>query len=163
MKRCPECRRDYFDDSLSYCLDDGSVLLEGPSSSPSFSIEPATAVMALSAIADQPTVRLAAPAAIAEPPLNSIAVIPFRNLSPSGEGDYFSDGLAEELLNVLSKIDGLQVAARTSAFSFKNAKTTVTEIGRALGVTSGGEGLLVDERCGSFPLRIAVPGDAQIR
>ena len=140
MKRCPECRRDYFDDSLSYCLDDGSVLLEGPSSSPSFSIEPATAVMALSAIADQPTVRLAAPAAIAEPPLNSIAVIPFRNLSPSGEGDYFSDGLAEELLNVLSKIDGLQVAARTSAFSFKNAKTTVTEIGSALGVATVFEG-----------------------
>ena len=45
MKRCPECMRDYYDDSLSYCLDDGSVLLEGPSSNPSFTVEPATAVM----------------------------------------------------------------------------------------------------------------------
>ncbi len=140
MKRCPECRRDYFDDSLSYCLDDGSVLLEGPSSSPSIGLEPATAVMAFSSIADQPTVRVFVPAAGPKPPLNSIAVIPFRNLSPSGEGDYFSDGLAEELLNVLSKIDGLQVAARTSAFSFKNAKTTITEIGKALGVATVFEG-----------------------
>lgn len=140
MKRCPECRRDYFDDSLSYCLDDGSVLLEGPSSSPSFSVEPATAIMALPSIADQPTVRLSTPTLGDQPPLNSIAVIPFRNLSPSGDGDYFSDGLAEELLNVLSKIEGLRVAARTSAFSFKNAKTTATEVGNALGVATVFEG-----------------------
>ena len=139
MKRCPECRRDYFDDSLSYCLDDGSVLLEGPSSSPSFAVEPVTAVMAFSSIADQPTVRLSAPAA-GEPPLNSIAVIPFRNLSPGDDGDYFSDGLAEELLNVLSNIEGLRVAARTSAFSFKNTKTTATEVGNTLGVATVFEG-----------------------
>src|SRR5688572_6483459 len=44
MKRCPECRRDYFDDSLLYCLDDGSALLEGPASGE----EPATAVFGLS-------------------------------------------------------------------------------------------------------------------
>ena len=49
--------RDYYDDSLSYCLDDGSVLLEGPSSNPSFTVEPATAVMPFPGIAEQPTVR----------------------------------------------------------------------------------------------------------
>ncbi|MCA1589457.1 MAG: hypothetical protein LC734_03510, partial [Acidobacteria bacterium] len=41
MKRCPECRRDYYDDTLSFCLDDGSALLEGPSSLE----EPATAIL----------------------------------------------------------------------------------------------------------------------
>jgi len=131
--------RDYYDDSLSYCLDDGSVLLEGPSSNPSFTVEPATAVMPFPGIADQPTVRSWLGEA-AGPPLNSTAVLPFRNLSSSGEGDYFSDGLAEELLNVLSKIEGLQVAARTSAFYFKNAAATVVEIGRSLGVATVVEG-----------------------
>ncbi|MBX3291342.1 MAG: tetratricopeptide repeat protein [Acidobacteria bacterium] len=140
MKRCPECRRDYYDDSLSYCLDDGSVLLEGPSSVSSIRIEPATAVMPFPRVGDQTTARFAVPAAGMEPPLNSTAVLPFRNLSSSGEGDYFSDGLAEELLNVLSKIDGLQVAARTSAFYFKNAAATVVEIGRSLGVATVVEG-----------------------
>lgn len=153
MKRCPECRRDYFDDSLSYCLDDGSVLLEGPSSSPSFTVEPLTAVMPFSSIADQPTVQITGLGSEPGPPLNSIAVIPFRNLSPSGDGDYFSDGLAEELLNVLSKIEGLQVAARTSAFSFKNEKTTVIEIGRALGVATVFEGSV---RSAGERVRIAV-------
>src|SRR5262245_35561299 len=45
MKRCPQCRRDYFDDSLLYCLDDGSGLLEGPASGSSHPQEPATAIM----------------------------------------------------------------------------------------------------------------------
>src|SRR6185369_5257332 len=44
MKRCPECRRDYYDDSLSYCLDDGSALLEGPASTPGKD-DPATAIL----------------------------------------------------------------------------------------------------------------------
>lgn len=45
MKRCPECRRDYFDDSLLYCLDDGSALLDGPAGSDGYTDEPATAIM----------------------------------------------------------------------------------------------------------------------
>ena len=59
-----------------------------------------------------------APAAFA-PPLHSIAVLPFVNLSGDASQDYFSDGLTEELLNSLAEIEGLQVAARTSSFSFK--------------------------------------------
>ncbi|HEX3101632.1 MAG TPA: protein kinase, partial [Pyrinomonadaceae bacterium] len=55
---------------------------------------------------------------------NTIAVLPFVNMSRNEDGDYFSDGLAEELLNVLSKIRGLRVAARTSAFSFKGKQST---------------------------------------
>ena len=53
------------------------------------------------------------------PPPHSIAVLPFVNVSGDKEQEYFSDGLTEELLNSLAEIDGLQVAARTSSFSFK--------------------------------------------
>jgi TolB-like protein len=60
----------------------------------------------------------AGPAAFSPPP-HSIAVLPFVNLSGDASQDYFSDGLTEELLNSLAEIDGLQVAARTSSFSFK--------------------------------------------
>jgi serine/threonine protein kinase/Flp pilus assembly protein TadD len=65
------------------------------------------------------------PAAFAPPP-HSIAVLPFVNLSGDKEQEYFSDGLTEELLNSLSEIDGLQVAARTSSFSFKEHPDIVT-------------------------------------
>jgi serine/threonine protein kinase/Tfp pilus assembly protein PilF len=84
---------------------------------------------------------------------NTIAVLPFVNMSSAEEGDYFSDGLAEELLNVLSKIRGLRVAARTSAFSFKGKQTTIAEIGRALNVASVLEGSI---RMAGNRVRIAV-------
>ncbi|CAN5552592.1 hypothetical protein BH10ACI2_BH10ACI2_24770 [soil metagenome] len=71
---------------------------------------------------------------------NTIAVLPFLNMSRGEDGDYFSDGLAVELLNVLSKIPGLRVAARTSAFSFKGHPTTIAEIGRVLNVSTVLEG-----------------------
>src|SRR5260370_11875059 len=65
---------------------------------------------------------------------NSIAVLPFSNLSADADNEYFCDGLAEELLNALAKIDHLRVAARTSAFSFKGKNTNVVEIGQKLSV-----------------------------
>src|SRR5947209_8320836 len=49
----------------------------------------------------------------------SVAVLAFSDLSPEQDGEYFSDGISEELLNVLAKVPGLKVAARTSAFYFK--------------------------------------------
>ena len=70
----------------------------------------------------------------------SIAVLAFANRSASADDEYFSDGLADELLNVLAKIKGLRVAARTSAFSFKGKQTTVAEIGRILNVATVLEG-----------------------
>ena len=73
-----------------------------------------------------------------EPP--SIAVLPFVNLSRDEENEYFADGLAEELLNVLAKIRGLRVAARSSAFTFKGKGVTVAEVARALNVATVLEG-----------------------
>ena len=65
---------------------------------------------------------------------HSIAVLPFTNMSADADNEYFCDGLAEELLNALSKIDDLKVAARTSAFSLKGKNLNVAEIGARLSV-----------------------------
>jgi len=70
----------------------------------------------------------------------SIAVLPFANRSASSGDEYFSDGLADELLNVLSKIKGLRVTARSSSFHFKGKDTPAAEIGRALHVDTLLEG-----------------------
>jgi len=68
------------------------------------------------------------------PPAHSIAVLPFVNMSGDPKQDYFSDGLSEELLNSLVSLRGLQVAARTSSFSFKGSGTDVGDIARKLNV-----------------------------
>jgi TolB-like protein len=81
----------------------------------------------------------AAPAAFAPPP-HSIAVLPFVNMSGDKEQEYFSDGLTEELLDSLSRINELQVAARTSAFSFKGKDTDISTIARKLNVAAVLEG-----------------------
>ena len=65
---------------------------------------------------------------------NTIAVLPFVNMSGDEDNEYFSDGLSEELLNVLAKNPALQVAARTSSFSMKGEKLEIGEIGRRLNV-----------------------------
>jgi len=64
----------------------------------------------------------------------SIAVLPFTNLSSDADQEYFSDGLAEELMMKLARVRGLQVAARTSSFAFKGRNVDSREIGRQLGV-----------------------------
>ena len=64
----------------------------------------------------------------------SIAVLPFANMGGKVEDEYFSDGMTEELLNVLARNTALQVAARTSVFQFKGEGGDVREIGRTLGV-----------------------------
>src|SRR6476620_5958908 len=70
----------------------------------------------------------------------SIAVLPFVNMSSDKEQEYFSDGISEELLNLLAKIPQLQVTARTSSFSFKGKETGIPEIARALHVAHVLEG-----------------------
>jgi adenylate cyclase len=70
----------------------------------------------------------------------SIAVLPFDDMSPAGDQQYFADGLAEELLNALTRVPGLKVAARTSSFAFRNQQVQVDEIGRRLRVAHVLEG-----------------------
>ena len=74
------------------------------------------------------------------PPAHSIAVLPFVNMSGDKEQEYFSDGLTEELLNSLSRINTLQVAARTSAFSFKGKDTDISTVAHKLNVGAVLEG-----------------------
>ena len=69
-----------------------------------------------------------------------LAVLPFVNLSSDPENDYFSDGMTEELINALTKVTGLRVTARTSAFAFKGKDIDVREIGQKLNVASVLEG-----------------------
>ncbi len=64
----------------------------------------------------------------------SIAVLPFVNMSPDKENEYFSDGISEEILNALSRLSGLHITARSSSFLFKNKNMDVREIGRKLNV-----------------------------
>jgi len=70
----------------------------------------------------------------------SIAVLPFVNMSADPENEYFSDGLAEDLINALTKISELHVVARTSSFVFKGEKTDIREIGQKLNVDNLLEG-----------------------
>jgi non-specific serine/threonine protein kinase len=85
----------------------------------------------------QPVSSPAAAGSVAfNPPAHSIAVLPFVNMSGDKEQEYFSDGLTEELLNSLAEINELQVAARTSAFSFKGTNTDIATIARKLNVAT---------------------------
>ena len=160
MKTCPQCRREY-DRSMMFCLDDGAELLYGPASSDG----PATAILSEQPIAavvggsrDESATAILSPAYVKTAVLtpgnsNSIAVLPFKNISADPDNEYFCEGLAEELLNALAKIDDLKVAARASAFSFKNEKADIGEIGRRLGVAHVVEGSV---RKSGDRLRVAV-------
>ena len=72
--------------------------------------------------------------------LPSIAVLPFVNMSDDPANEYFADGIAEELLNVLSKIRGLRVASHTSAFTFKGGKVDIPTVAQKLNVSTILEG-----------------------
>ena len=75
-----------------------------------------------------------------EEPKSSIAVLPFLNMSTDPENEYFSDGLAEELINALTKVRDLRVVARTSSFAFKGEKIDIREVGAKLNVKTLLEG-----------------------
>lgn len=79
------------------------------------------------------------PAAVASD-LPAIAVLPFMDMSPNRDQDYFCEGLAEELIDALTHVDGLRVAARSSSFQFHHGGVDLREVGRVLGVSSVVEG-----------------------
>jgi TolB-like protein len=83
-----------------------------------------------------PRPEASAPRAIAR----SVAILPFDNMSPEPESEYFSDGITEEITNSLARVKDLKVAARTSAFTFRGSRADVREIGKKLGVAYVVEG-----------------------
>ena len=82
-----------------------------------------------------PTVVIAQQQAV-----RSIAVLPFADMSPANDQDYFCEGIAEEIINALTKIDALQVASRSSAFAFKGKNQDIRQVGEQLSVATVLEG-----------------------
>jgi eukaryotic-like serine/threonine-protein kinase len=182
MKRCPECRRDYYDDTLSYCLADGAELVHGLGND-----DPATAILnTADATGEAPTraqidttaptavvtgtgvksgarktfdkrllVAVLASACVVLVPvavyryfgsaathgsINSIAVLPFENLSGSTDADYLSDGLTDSLIFRFSQLPALKVSPTSSVMRYKGKGAGIAEIAKALdvdGVLSG--------------------------
>lgn len=128
MKYCPICHESYADETLNFCLEDGSNLVteEFISNSPTIAFR--------SPLSGSPSFQSYS----TDRP--SIAILPFVNVSADPENEYFCDGLAEELINSLMKLDKLRVAARTSTFAFKGRESDVRQIGQNLGVQSVLEG-----------------------
>jgi TolB-like protein len=163
MKRCPECRRDYFDDSLMFCLDDGAALLDGPTGAESQTrILPGQADRKTELLSDAAGLRklwhlisrlkgallLAALVALIiigglfvyrytaseTGSLGSIAVMPFANASGDPGADYLSDGISEALINSLTDLKQLRVVARATAFRYKGREIDPRSVGRELNV-----------------------------
>jgi serine/threonine-protein kinase len=123
---------------------DQAVAQSRSPSSPRRLLAGALALAAGAAAATLLTLHLRHPAPPAAPPFapppHSVAVLAFANMTGDPAELYFSDGLSEELINALARIDSVHVAARTSAFSFRDSHVTVNEIGRRLNVSAVLEG-----------------------
>ena len=72
--------------------------------------------------------------------VKSIAVLPFHDMSPDKDQEYFCEGMAEELINAFTKVEGLRVASRTSSFQFRGENLDIPSIGKQLGVSNVLEG-----------------------
>ena len=94
----------------------------------------------VAALIDDLTSTVATTSQPPEPDVPSIAVLPFTDMSPEKDQDYFCEGMAEEIINALTKLEHLRVVARTSAFQFKGQTLDLREVGRQLDVTSVLEG-----------------------
>src|SRR2546423_11414944 len=79
------------------------------------------------------------------PPEKSIAILPFLDLSQAKDQEYFCEGISEEILHTLAKVEELRVLGRTSSFSFKGKSTDASEIGKKLNVENVLEGSLQRE------------------
>jgi adenylate cyclase len=107
-------------------------VLEQPASVPDTGSDPFSEAPAVG-IAISPDEKRALTPSISDD-RQSVAVLPFVNMSDDAQNEYFSDGISEELLNVLVKIESLRVPSRTSSFTFKGSDMKLSDIGRELGV-----------------------------
>ena len=123
------------DDALTSCIQELRRALADDSKQPRFIetrhrrgyqfVAQLTAATAAAGAADSP---------VPAHDISAIAVLPFADMSPDRDQDYLCEGLAEELINALTHVDGLRVAARTASFQFRAAGADVREVGRHLGV-----------------------------
>jgi TolB-like protein/Flp pilus assembly protein TadD len=122
------------DDALTSCIQELRRALEDDAKQPRF-------IETRHRRGYQFVARLAAapaedvPDSLSAPPgISAIAVLPFADMSPGRDQDYLCEGLAEELINALTHVDGLRVVARTASFQFRSTGGDIREIGRQLGV-----------------------------
>ncbi len=157
MKRCPECRRDYYDDTLIFCLDDGTRLIDGPantgsvtaSESPTRHFEPSDTDRSIAAsnknfiIAGIIGIIVVTSLGVGSylyygrndlRQIDSIAVMPFTNDSGNPEFEYLSDGMTETLIASLSRLPNLNVKARSSVFRYKGKDASPQTVGKELNV-----------------------------
>lgn len=183
MKRCPDCRRDYYDDTLVYCLEDGVALVQGSVPAVTDATdEPATAILHETAAPNEAATRAQVHMTEAERPvsagdaserrslsanraakplmaasvvililvggffgyrylsgnstgqIDSIAVLPFQNVSGDPNLEYLSDGIAESLINSLTHLQQLKVTARNTAFRYRGKDVDAEQIGKDLNV-----------------------------
>jgi TolB-like protein len=130
MKRCPQCNRIEPNDALAFCRVDGAHLIAHSTDSES------SATLTLPAAPP----RQSEPATQSLHDTPSIAVLPFANIGNDPDNEYFSDGLAEEILNLLAQIPELKVTARTSCFAFRGKELDIRKIAEALEVSTILEG-----------------------
>ncbi len=128
------------EDTLRHCLEKDRYERFRSSRDLAFALR--LAARGASAPADVPqfTPRPSDPISDVRPRDLSIAVLPFRNMSSAADAEYISDGMTEDIINSLSSVPGLQIAARTSSFVFKGRHDDVRNIGRDLGVAMVLEG-----------------------
>ncbi len=112
-------------------------LEKDPTRRPASASEMRASLEAIRGVAPSGTATSSAPAV---PKAPSVAVLPFADMSPARDQEYFCDGIAEEIINALAQLEGLRVTARTSSFAFKGKLEDVREIGRRLGVGTVLEG-----------------------
>jgi TolB-like protein/Flp pilus assembly protein TadD len=165
MKRCPECRRDYYDETLSYCLADGAELVYGLEDD-----EPATAILRDTAGRGEEKTRRFEPVATtatasrrnsiivgtlgivvvtvlgiasywyfgraSSKQIDSIAVMPFVNESGNSEFEYVADGVTEELITSLTRLSGLTVKPRSTVIRYKGQNADAKSLGKDLQVAA---------------------------
>jgi TolB-like protein/Flp pilus assembly protein TadD len=133
MKRCPECRRDYYDDSLSYCLDDGSKLVEGPASSS----EETTAVLRSRVVAN--TIRQATESptlTFTSDEKKTIAILPFKNLTGDVGSQFYEFSLADSVITELSRLRSMTVRPSSIIAKYLGETIDPCEAGKEMAVAS---------------------------
>jgi TolB-like protein/Tfp pilus assembly protein PilF len=123
------------DDALTSCVQELRRALEDDAKQPRFiETRHRRGYRFLAPISHPTTADRTVHAAPAPPDITSIAVLPFADMSPDRDLDYLCEGFAEELINALTQVEGLRVAARMASFQFRSSGADVREVGRQLGV-----------------------------